>query len=240
MQSDVARKILSLIDYTSLNESDTAEDISKLCEKAINPHGHVAAICVLPRFIPQIKRSLSATPIKIATVANFPSGNEALEDVILVIQKAIHDGAQEIDVVMPYNQYLAGKTEEAKNFIQKCKENCGNRVLLKVILESGAFKDEALLRAASHDMILAGADFLKTSTGKVEIGATPEAAKIILNVIQQANAANHRRVGFKVSGGVRTVEQAQHYITLVQEIMGPQWVSAETFRIGASQLVDAL
>lgn len=240
MQDNIAQTILTVMDLTSLNESDTETSITAFCQKAVTPFGHVAAVCVFPQFVKQVKAALNDSTVKIATVANFPRGNEAIDDVISSISQSIRDGAQEIDVVFPYERYLAGDVEFSIDFIKKCKAACGERILLKVILETGAFPDTQMIAAASRDMILAGADFLKTSTGKIAEGATPQAATAMLMAIKEMSAELNRKVGFKASGGVRTIEQASEYIDLAIKIKGPDWVTPHTFRLGASQLLDVV
>lgn len=226
--------ILSLIDLTSLNETDNAATTAALCKKALTDHGHVAAVCLYPSWVKQAKSLLANTPIKIATVANFPQGTDPLQQVLDVIQQAIQAGADEIDVVFPYPDYLAGNQTTAFDFIRACKNLCGKTILLKVILETGALTDLTRIAHISDMLCLPGyADFLKTSTGKIAIGATLPAARAILTSIQKAS----RPVGLKVSGGVRTIDQAMQYISLATEIMGSDWVNPRHFRIGASQLV---
>jgi len=227
--------ILSVIDLTSLNETDTAETIATLCQKAVTPLGHVAAVCVYPRFVAQVKEHLATQPVRIATVVNFPTGMELLEDVIRMTHQAIHAGAEEIDLVFPYQDYLRGEAEKAYDFVRAVKAACGETILLKVILETGALQDPAKIAEVSYHLCHAGADFLKTSTGKIAIGATLEAAKVMLNVINKIP----RPIGFKASGGVRTLEQAEQYMQLAEEIMGKDWVTPDHFRIGASQLIDS-
>lgn len=231
---DQTKKILSLIDLTSLNETDTTTNIADLCKKAVTDFGSVAAVCVYPKFVKQVKQALEGTSVKIATVVNFPSGNQTLTLVLSMIKQAIADGANEIDVVLPYTQYLAGDRAYARDFIQSCKNVCDKTILLKVILETGALQNSKMIAEASMDAIAAGADFLKTSTGKIAIGATLEAAKEMLLAIKQTK----RPVGLKISGGVRTLPQALQYIELAEEVMGKGWVSPTTFRLGASQLVE--
>ncbi len=238
MQYDLLKKILTSIDLTSLNDADTNEKIASLCKNANTPFGHVAAVCVYPQFIHQVKELLQETRVKLATVANFPSGTEELNHVVLTLQQAINSGAQEVDIVFPYREYLSGKIEKANNFIKKCKAVCGEKILLKVILETGMFDDQQKLTYACRDAILAGADFLKTSTGKISIGATLSAATVILMTIKNMSSEIDRCIGFKASGGIRTIEQASEYIALANEIMGLDWVTPRTFRIGASQLCD--
>lgn len=240
MQIDLVTQILSLIDLTSLNETDTEETITALCKKAMTPFGHVAAVCVYPPFVKKSAHVLSGTAVKIATVANFPSGNLALADVVSLIKQSIVQGANEIDVVFPYENYLAGNKAAACDFISACKAACGEAVLLKVILESGAFTEDEDLAQACRDVMLAGADFLKTSTGKIAQGATPAAAKIMLLAIKELSPQLNRLVGFKASGGVRTVSQALDYLALASDIFGAEWITPRTFRFGASQLLEEI
>lgn len=229
-------KILELIDLTSLNDADNEKVIAALCQKAEISNTHVAAVCVYPRFVSEVKKLLVNKSIHIAAVANFPSGNELLKPVCDSIRQSISEGANEIDVVFPYQDYLSGEKEKAYDFIRACKAACGNEVLLKVILETGALLNISTIAEVSHDLCHAGADFLKTSTGKIPVGATPEAARAMLTVIKKIP----RPIGFKASGGVSSIEQAQQYIKLAEEIMGPAWVTPAHFRIGASQLVDVI
>ena len=240
MQIDIPRQILSLMDLTSLNDADTAVTIAALCQRAITPIGHVAAVCIAPRHVRQAADLLAGTPVKVATVANFPQGDSELDEVLSSIQESIEAGAQEIDVVFPYRDYLARRVDVARNFILRCKQVCGEAVLLKVILETGELKDPQIIADASRDALIAGADFLKTSTGKTEIGATLPAATVIMMEIKEMTDKLNRPFGMKVAGGVRTIEQAVEYIALASKIMGPDWVQPKTFRIGASQLLDAL
>ncbi len=233
-----AKQILSLIDLTSLNVSDTSETIAEFCKNAHSSFGNVAALCVFPAFITQVKRDLKQLPIKVATVANFPSGAQSLEIVMEEIYQAVQAGADEVDVVFPYPMYLQGNKIGAYDFIRACKTACGHSAQLKVILETGALIDLAIIAEVSHNVCLTGADFLKTSSGKVETGATLEAAWVMLHTIRELSQKLKRSIGFKVSGGVRTLQQAGEYIALAQTIMTPEWATAEHFRIGASQLVS--
>ena len=233
---DVRARILSLIDLTSLNDSDTDATIAVLCKKAVTPIGVVAAVCVYPQFVQQAAIALRGKAVKIATVVNFPRGTDSLEIVLRLIESAIGNGAQEIDVVFPYRLFLSGNKEAARDFVQACKKACGEEVLLKIILETGALKEKNIIAEASQIAIAAGADFLKTSTGKIEVGATLEAAEVMLLEIEKSG----RAVGFKASGGVRTIDQAEKYIELADRIMGPDWATPRTFRLGASQLLETL
>lgn len=234
------QRLLSLVDLTSLNANDTEESIALLCDKAQTPLGHVAAVCVYPRFVRQVATQFAGTPIQTATVVNFPEGTSSLETVLVEIGRALQDGAQEIDVVFPYLRYLAGEQQYTQSFISACKVACGSSVSLKVILETGALLDPAIIADASVNALTAGADFIKTSTGKIAEGATLEAAAVMLLVIHHVMPQLKRNIGLKISGGIRDIEQAAQYVELADAIMGREWVSADNFRIGASQLVDKL
>lgn len=231
------RKLISVIDLTSLNANDTEATIANLCADARTSLGNVAALCVHPKFVRLVATEFSKTAIKTAAVINFPEGNAALESVLLEIGRALQDGAQEIDVVFPYLAYLNGKKEYAHTFITECKAVCGENVILKIILETGALLDSTIIADATATALKAGADFIKTSTGKIQNGATLEAAATILLVMARMNVKNK---GIKISGGVRDIQQAAQYIELAAHIMGQDWVNPQHFRIGASQLVEAI
>lgn len=239
MQIDQAKYIFSLIDLTSLNESDTEEVIHALCQAAVSPLGHVAAVCIYPAFVKSAKSFLAEKPVKIATVANFPLANDSLENVLYSIKTSLQNGADEIDVVFPYKNFLAGEKDFSKKFIEECKKTCGEKIL-KVILETGALIKPASISEASEIALRAGADFIKTSTGKIAVGATLEAAETMLLTIKKLSSELKRSFGFKASGGVRTPEQAMQYIELASRIMGKEWVTNKHFRIGASQLTQLL
>ncbi len=238
MTSDLrttAKRALAALDLTNLSDDCTAEDIRDLCARAQTPHGNTAAICIWPRFVAQAVPLLRGTGIRIATVIDFPTGDESSEAVREATEAAVADGAQEIDMVVPYRQLIEGHPEEVPSSVARVKAAAG-AARVKAILETGVLGDAALIREASELAIAGGADFLKTSTGKVPINATPEAARVMLEVIA---AADHP-VGFKPAGGVRTVADAQIYLDLCDDIMGPDWATPRHFRIGASSVLDAL
>ena len=236
----LVEKVLGLVDFTSLNDTDTEASVAAFCEKAQTSYGHVAAVCVFPQFVRLVAAQFANTPIKVATVVNFPKGMKPLDAVLIEINQALQDGAQEIDVVFPYSRYLAGERQFAHTFVSTCKAACGDDVTLKVILETGALSDLAIIADASLDTLMAGADFIKTATGKIPEGATLEAAATMLLVIKHVSEKIKKRVGLKVSGGVRALSQAAAYIELADLIMGKRWVTPHTFRIGASKLVDEM
>lgn len=181
-------RALKLMDLTTLNDDDTDEKVIALCHQAKTPVGNTAAICIYPRFIPIARKTLKeqGTPeIRIATVTNFPHGNDDIEIALAETRAAIAYGADEVDVVFPYRALMAGNEQVGFDLVKACKEACAAaNVLLKVIIETGELKDEALIRKASEISIKAGADFIKTSTGKVAVNATPESARIMMEVIR--------------------------------------------------------
>lgn len=229
---DIEKKIFSFLDLTCLQDSDNAATIAALCRKAQEPGAEVAAVCVYPPFVHDAVAHLSKTTIKVATVVNFPRGDETLDLISASIRQSLADGATEIDMVFPYKQYLQGKKVNALHKVRACKELLGKNILLKVILETGVIDNLTIVEQLSYELIAAGADFLKTSTGKVSVGATIEAAAVMLSAIKTSGA----KTGFKASGGIRTVEQAMQYIRLAEDIMGAEWVIPEHFRIGTSGL----
>ncbi|OBZ97243.1 deoxyribose-phosphate aldolase [Pararhizobium polonicum] len=231
----IAALSLSLLDLTDLTDDCTPQAIEDLCASARTPHGHTAAICIWPRFVAQARSILGAdSAVKIATVVNFPAGELPVETVVAETQQAIADGADEIDLVIPYRAFMAGDEQAVRTMISAVRQACPSPVLLKVILETGEMKDRGLIRNASHIAIQEGADFIKTSTGKAAINATLEAADIMLTCIRESG----RKVGFKPAGGVRTISDARLYLNLAAMIHSPDWPMPSTFRFGASGLLD--
>lgn len=231
----IARRSLPLLDLTSLNDGDDADSTASLCAKAVTPVGHVAAVCLWPSFVSQAKQLLAGSGVKVATVVNFPGGSFGANKVVDQIERALAAGADEIDVVMPYADVMTGTGQRAADHLAACRTACGTAVM-KVILESGALAKPVLVERAAAIAVAAGADFLKTSTGKVPAGATLSAARIMLEACKGAP----RRVGFKASGGIRDLAAARDYLALADSICGPDWVSPDNFRFGASGLLDAI
>lgn len=234
--SDVARRALGMLDLTSLNDDDTPERIARLCAEAVTSEGPVAAVCVYPQFVRQALAALADSPVRVATVANFPTGMPDPGGVRLETERAVADGAHEVDVVLPHAAYRAGDRAQALLVVDAAREACGESVRLKVILESGLYESLDTVREAAADAIAHGADFVKTSTGKVGRGATLEAAEAMLVAIRDAGGA----AGFKASGGVRTVADAEAYLGLADRLLGPEWATPERFRFGASSLLAEL
>ncbi len=234
-RAELARRVLGLIDLTDLNATSSDTAVAALCAKGSTPYGKVAAICIWPRFVKGARPLLKGTGIRIATVVNFPDGDEDTAPVVMETEKAIKDGADEIDLVFPYRAFKKGEHEIAGEQIAIIASVCRGRALLKVILETGELRDQKLIKSASEMAIAEGADFIKTSTGKVQVNATPQAAETMLNAI---HASGRRDVGFKPAGGIRTVDDAAKYLELADTIMGPDWATPATFRFGASGLLD--
>lgn len=241
-------RALKLMDLTTLNDDDTNEKVIALCHQAKTPVGNTAAVCIYPRFIPIARKTLNeqGTPdIRIATVTNFPHGNDDIDIALAETRAAIAYGADEVDVVFPYRALIAGNEQVGFDLVKACKEACvaakacvAANVLLKVIIETGELKEEALIRKASEIAIKAGADFIKTSTGKVPVNATPESARIMLEVIRDMGV--QQSVGFKPAGGVRSAEDAQKFLAIADELFGADWADSRHYRFGASSLLASL
>ena len=227
MTADPAR-IVGLIDLTTLNESDTAEVVGALCDRAVTPLGPVAAVCVLPRFVAQCADRLEGTGVRIATVANFPAGEPDVDLATRTTAAAVLEGADEVDVVAPWRAFLAGDEDVLTELVAACAAECEH---LKVILETGSHPDEDVSRRMAEAAVAAGASFVKTSTGKAGQGATLEATRLLLDV-----AAG--RAGVKAAGGIRAT-QAQEYVALA-DARQDGGATARTFRLGASSLLDDL
>ena len=221
-----ARTALACLDLTSLNDDDQPADIERLCERAMGPQGPTAAVCVWPRFVALARTRLPAA-VRVAAVANFPDGSTDLARALRDTQQIVDAGGDEVDVVIPYREPAA-----APALLAAVRRACSG-LTLKVILETGELQDEALIRQACAIALDAGADFLKTSTGKAPVSATPAAARLLLQAIVQGG---HQNVGFKPAGGIRTVADAALYIALTAEHLGS--VTPQRFRIGASGLLN--
>lgn len=227
-----AQITLSCMDLTSLTGQESEQDIISLCQQANNPIANTAAICIYPQQILTAKKHLDSK-IKVATVTNFPDGSDDIVRAVDETKQAVALGADEVDLVFPYRALISGDEQTGFELVKHCKQACNNKALLKVIIESGELVTSELIDKASAIAINAGADFIKTSTGKVNINATLDAAEVMLTAIKKSG----KNVGFKAAGGVRTVEDAAQYISLATEIMGQDWVTAKHFRFGASGLL---
>ena len=230
-----ARLALACLDLTSLNTADTEAAIAVLCQRAQSPFETVAAVCVWPHLAAFARAQLPAT-IGVAAVANFPHGHANIEAAVRDTQQIVQAGAQEVDVVLPYRSLMAGDERAASQLLVAVRRACPG-LLLKVILETGELKTPTLIERACQLSLDSGADFLKTSTGKTPVSATLAAARTMLGAIAASPAARHR-VGFKASGGIRTVAEATAYLALTQELLGAQALTPQRFRIGASSLLN--
>lgn len=238
MRAERTTRLLRALDLTRLVPGDDPSTIQALCASARTPLGSPAAVCVLPAYVTTAIASLrEAGPddaIRVATVANFPGGDRPLAEILASIERSLDDGADEIDLVLPWRDVAAGRIEAVSLLLAEARVRVGSATL-KIILETGALQPEGIDRAA--DLALDhGADFLKTSTGVGQPGASLEAAERLLDRI----AARGGGCGLKVSGGIRTVAEADRYLGLAELRMGSEWPTPERFRIGASGLFDAL
>jgi deoxyribose-phosphate aldolase len=241
---ETLRLLYACIDLTSLNTEDSKEKIWKFVEQVNDFDGsipevqNVAAICVYPNFVQTVREALTAEEVKIASVAaGFPASQTFIEVKIAEVSLAVADGADEIDIVLNVGEFLEGNYEEICNEIEEIKDACRD-AHLKVILETGLLKTAANIKKAAILSIYSGADFIKTSTGKVYSGATPEALYVMCQAIKEYNLQHNKKIGVKVSGGVRTAEEAVNYYTIVKEVLGKEWLKPQYFRIGASSLAN--
>jgi deoxyribose-phosphate aldolase len=240
--NQVAQIALACLDLTSLNDGDTTADTDALCAKAQaadvqgaqSARGPVAAVCVWPRFVAQARGLLPAN-IRVAAVANFPDGSLDTARAVRDAQAVVDAGGDEIDLVLPYRAFIAGQGAACAALIAAVRAATAGHTL-KLIIESGELKDPALIRAACELGLAEGVDFLKTSTGKSVVSATPDAARVMLDAI----AAHPRSavVGFKASGGVRRVADAAVYIALTRERLGDTSLVPARLRFGASGLLS--
>lgn len=241
---DVYKFCLSAIDLTTLSCSDSEESVEAMARRAAEfemdyPHlQNVASICVYPPFVETVGLNIDGTPLRITSVAGgFPSSQTFLEVKMLEVAMAIENGADEVDVVVNVGKILSDAYDEAANEIEVLREE-SDGATLKVILETGALKSPELIYNASLLTMAAGADFIKTSTGKIDVSATPEAAVVMCKAIKEYHEKTGRKVGFKAAGGVRTAEDAALYYTIVKEILGEEWLTTDLFRIGASSAAN--
>ena len=237
----VLASIYGCIDLTTLNSLDTKETVWKMVEKVNDFEGtchlpNVAAICIYPVFVETVKQSLLAKDVKIASVAaGFPSSQTFIEVKIAETAMAVYAGADEVDIVLNLGCFMADAYEEVADEIAEIKDSCRGATL-KVILETGALVSAKNIQRATILALYAGADFIKTSTGKGYPGATPEAFYTICQTIKQYRKFTGNTVGVKVSGGIRTAEEAIRYYTIAEDVLGKEWLNKDLFRIGASSL----
>lgn len=243
---EVKKLLFNCIDLTTLNSTDSDESVMKFTEK-VNKFDdefpdlkNVAAICVYPNFAEVVKNTLDVDGINIACVsAGFPSSQTFIEVKIAETAMALMEGADEIDIVISIGKFLSGDYETMCEEIQELKDTCKERHL-KVILETGALKTASNIKKASILSIYSGADFIKTSTGKQQPAATPEAAYVMCEAIKEYYEKTGNKIGFKPAGGINTVNDALIYYTIVKEILGEEWLNNKLFRLGTSRLANLL
>lgn len=243
--NEVYQLCYSAIDLTQLNVTDSVSHITDFTHKAVKFNEffpgmpNVASICVYPVFVDTVALAIGGNDMKITSVAGgFPSSQTYLEVKMLEVAMAVENGADEIDIVINVGQLLDGDYDALASEIEAIRNEMGEKIVLKVIVESGALKTPELIRTACLLSMLAGADFVKTSTGKIDIAATPEAAVIMCSAVREYFEQTGRKVGFKAAGGVRSAEDAALYYTIVENILGRDWLTPDLFRIGASSAAN--
>ena len=245
-EKEALKTIFQSIDFTTLEAFDNEAKIKDFCEKALafpkqKPHLSVPAICIYSPFVRQAKQLLEGSGIRVATVACcFPSGQMPFDLKVKEVEYCVNEGADEVDMVISRGTFLAGRYDEVFNEIKTIKATCGDKARLKVILETGELKTVQNIRKASELAILAGADFIKTSTGKVPVAATPLAAIVMIDTIKEYYEATGKKVGFKPAGGMKTPEDALTYYYLVKNILGNEWLNPNLFRVGTSRLAGLI
>jgi deoxyribose-phosphate aldolase len=232
---ETAALALSVLDLTNLRADCSEDDVIELCARAQTGYGNAAAICILPRYVSLARSILGPShAVRIATVVNFPDGENTCVAVEDETRAVLDAGADEIDLVIPYRALMAGDEKAVTRMVAGVKAICGSDAMLKTILETGILGDPHLIRRAAELAIAAGTDFIKTSTGRAGVHATQEAVDTILQAIRYCG----RKVGIKPSGGMRSVENSGLYLGLAQTVMGEDWVMPSTFRFGATVLLD--
>lgn len=243
---EVKKFLFNCIDLTTLKSEDCDESVMKFTQKVnlfedkYPDLKNVAAICVYPNFAEIVKDTLEVEEVNIACVSGgFPSSQTFIEVKMAETALAIQDGADEIDIVMPVGKFLAGDYETMCDEIQELKAACRDKQL-KVILETGALKTAENIKKAAILAMYAGADFIKTSTGKQEPAATPEAAYVMCQAIKEYHELTGNKIGFKPAGGINSVNDALVYYTIVKEVLGEEWLTNKLFRLGTSRLANLL
>lgn len=243
---EVKRFLMGSVELTSLNTTDSEESILRLTERVNDFEAtypdlpHVATICVYPCFAQIVSQSLEVEGVEVACVSgSFPSSQALIEVKMAETALAVKDGATEIDIVMSVGKFLSGDYETLCDEIAELKAACGEHKM-KVILETGCLKTASNIKKASILAMYAGADYIKTSTGKLEPAATPEAAYVMCQAIKEYYEQTSRRVGFKPAGGLNTVADALTYYTIVREVLGEEWLNNFYFRLGTSRLANLL
>ena len=244
---DVYKFCLSAVDLTTLTCNDSVESVTEFAKRTVTfaeayPQiPNVASICVYPAFVETVGLAVDGTPMRITSGGGgFPASQTFLEVKMLEVAMAVENGADEVDIVLNVGKMLTGEYDEAAAEVEMIRSEMDADVILKVIIESGALKTPELIRKASLLSMAAGADFVKTSTGKIDVAATPEAAVVMCQAIKDFYNKTGRKVGFKAAGGVKTPQDAALYYTIVEQILGEEWLTTDLFRIGASSAANNL
>ena len=244
---EVYKFCLSAVDLTTLTCNDSVESVTEFAKRTVTfaekyPQiPNVASICVYPAFVETVGVAVDGTPMRITSVGGgFPASQTFLEVKMLEVAMAVENGADEVDIVLNVGKMLTGAYDEAANEVEVIRSEMDSDIILKVIIESGALKTPELIRKASLISMAAGADFIKTSTGKIDVAATPEAAVVMCQAIKDFYTATGRKVGFKAAGGVKTPSDTALYYTIVEQILGEEWLTTDLFRIGASSAANNL
>jgi deoxyribose-phosphate aldolase len=244
---DVYKFCLSAVDLTTLTCNDSVESVTDFAKRTVTFNEqypeipNVASICVYPSFVETVGVAVDGTAMRITSVAGgFPASQTFLEVKMLEVAMAVENGADEVDIVLNVGKVLTGAYDEAANEVEMIRSEMDEDIVLKVILETGALKTPELIHKASIISMAAGADFIKTSTGKIDVAATPEAAVVMCQAIKAYYDKTGRKVGFKAAGGVKTPQDAALYYTIVEQILGQEWITTDLFRIGASSAANNL
>ena len=244
---DVKKFLFGSIELTPLKTTDSDESVMAFTERVNQfdeQYGnlpHVATICVYPCFAKTVHDTLEVDGVEIACVSgSFPSSQALIEVKVAETALAVKDGATEIDIVMPVGKFLSGDYETMCEDIQELKNTCGENVAMKVILETGCLKTASNIKKASILSMYSGADYIKTSTGKEKISATPEAAYVMCQAIKEYYDETGIQIGFKPAGGINSVMDAMIYYTIVKEVLGEKWLTNKWFRLGTSRLANLL
>jgi deoxyribose-phosphate aldolase len=249
------RLAIAMCDLTTLEGQDTVDKVRRLCAKAIRPYvpreglpsaeelgiPSVGAVCVYPNFVATAKEALQGTEVKVASVATaFPSGQYPFHLRLADVRWAVQEGADEIDMVINRGAFLQGDYKQVFNEVWKVKETCGHDVRLKAIFETGELGPYDNVRKAAQIAMLAGADFIKTSTGKIQPVATLPVTLVMLEAIRDFYDLTGKRIGMKPAGGIRTAKEAVRYLVMLNETLGPAWLTPDLFRFGASSMLNDL
>lgn len=228
---------LRCTDHTTLSSSDNAVTVTEFVKLGVGGEILPATICVYPSMVETVGLALGESPVGITAVCGgFPSGQTYLEVKLLEVAMAIENGADEIDIVMNVGEFLAGNIDVAAAEIAALRAEIGDDALLKVILETGALKDADMIYSGAMMAMRSGADFIKSSTGKIAQGVTPEAFRVMCVAVKDYNEQTGKLVGVKCAGGISDFATAQQYVEIVREVLGEEWMSPSLFRIGSSKL----